>query len=1087
MIRSLLILICILPGGTHAASADESSIEFFEKKIRPALITYCYECHSAAAAEPGGGLLLDSRPSIRRGGESGPAVVPFHVDQSLLVQAIRHESLQMPPKKKLDDATIAAFVTWIQLGAADTRDQAADAHTVAQKIQEQAFETRRQWWSFQPLKIVTPPKTHVDDQHHRWQHSPIDRFLLRKLQQHSLEPAVRADRQVLVRRLAYTLTGLPPSMEDVTAFTTNERTDAWEQLIQKYLSSEHFGERFARHWMDVVRYTDTYGYEWDVPARGAWRYRDYLIRAFNADVPFDQLIREQLAGDLLEKPRVNDQLQLNESAIGPMFYHLGEHRHGDSLSFEGIHQEMIDNKIDAFSKAFQGITIACARCHDHKLDPISQQEYYALAGVFMSARWIASTVDLPNRQADTLTRLRRLKAELRHAVADVWVKDLQQNMTPATLDAIQPPTPLPIGDINHPWHEIHKLPDEALARQWTELRQTIAEADAEAKAFNDASFTLLADFGQGIPDDWTTDGPGLEVVRSGDFQVQSGDTFIQSVFLPGVATSGLSSRLNGALRSPLLHDIRHPHVAILAAGNDLSAFRRVIDNAFLCEKQTYYANSAYHWKVESTFSDQPQRRIYFEFATKTSNPNFPPRWGLGTKLTDEMIADPNSWFAVSQVFGSQKAVVPKQRLTAFLKLLESGTPASKAEAANLYQRWLVDIVQSWRDGKSTPEQIQVLNNLLQTSWVTKSAGHPELQALVQQYRECESKLQSPRTVNSMVDCDPGVNYRLNVRGSYYELGDAVPRGYLRLLTSDDEESATFTSSGSGRLELAQRVASSDNPLTARVYVNRIWQWLFGQGLVDTPSNFGKLGGTPSHPELLDWLAARFVEHGWSTKTLVREILLTQAWQQSGVTAPAAVDADPENRLLHHFSTRRLEAECIGDAMLAVSGRLNRSLYGPPHNPYRTSEDEMKRLFSGPLDGNGRRMIYTKVTIMEPARFLATFNQPDPKLPTGRRDLTNTPTQALTLLNDPFVKDVACYWGNAIVADESPTSACRLESMLSRAFSRTISAAEMDEWLHALNELARLRNVTQDRIMTDAQLWTDVAHTIFNCKEFIHLR
>ncbi len=705
----------------------------------------------------------------------------------------------------------------------------------------------------------------------------------------------------------------------------------------------------------------------------------------------------------------------------------------------------------------------------------------------MSSRWLSRTIDLSDRNAESLSKLRTFKTELRDQIAKVWVEDLIRNITPQTLDSIQPPTALPIGDINHPWNEIYKLDGEALAAKWKEVEKTVVNTENAAKTFNESKFELLVDFSRGIPADWSCDGNGLAQVQCGDFQVHHGENFLQSLFLPGVATSNLSSKLNGALRSPPLSTLDKPFVSIFAAGNDQSAFRRVVDNAFLCEKQTYYANPRYNWKVESTFPGQEQRRIYFEFATKASNPNFPPRQGLGTKLTDEMIADPNSWFAVNKIYASAGAAPPKKRLTAFVKLMQSGNPQSKSEAADLYRRWLLQMVEAWRERSATEDEIQVLNNLLQTPWVTKSASHPKLKPLVDKYREIESQIQRPRTVNSMTDHDAGLDYHLNVRGSYYDLGDAVPRGYLRLLANDDSSTVRFDSTQSGRLELANLVASPDNPLTARVYVNRVWQWLFGQGIVDTPSNFGKLGGRPSHPELLDWLANRLIKQRWSTKQLIREILLTQAWQQSGQVSPSAIDADPTNRLLHHFPTQRLEAECIGDAMLAVSGKLDPRLFGAPHNPFRTAEDEMKRLFSGPVNGNGRRMLYTKVTIMEPSKFLSTFNQPEPKLPTGRRDVANTPTQALTLLNHPFVLQMATYWGETVIDDGSVEPKGRLEAMLANALSRTIDSSEVDQWEQTLNDLASLRKVATDDIMTDKQLWTDVAHTIFNCKEFIYLK
>lgn len=1080
LIFFFLIVLCVTPLCGEDTSAE---IEFFEKRIRPVLVTQCYECHSSIAADIKGGLSLDSRAAIRKGGNSGPAVVPGNLAESLLYSAIQHDAFEMPPEEKLPSKIIQDFKHWIESGAADPRDRPPKPEQLTAQIWEDAFQSRKTLWSFQSPQDYPPPKL----RRNMWSDDPIDRFILRSLREHQLTPAPPADKTTLIRRLSYTLTGLPPTPQELQDFTNDASVDAWQTAISHYLSSPHFGERFARHWMDVVRYTDTYGYEWDVPAKGAWRYRDYLIRAFNSDVPFDQLVREQIAGDLLPEPRVNAELQLIESHIGPMFYQLGEHRHGDSLEFEGIHQEMIDNKVDAFSKAFQAITIACARCHDHKLDPISQKEYYALAGTFMSSRWISRTIDLPIRNVNIKEQLSTAKTNLRDSLVQAWVEDLKNNINISTLDKIQPASALPPGDINHPWNEIHQLEDEQVAKRWSELREEYRKTDREAEQYNGIHYILVADFRQGDVEGWFTDGHGIETItKSGEFTVHPGDEFIKSLLLPGIATSRLSTKLNGVLRSPLSKKFSGSFLHVFASGGNLAAQRTVIDNAFLCEKQQYYASDRYSWNTLNLYNEQ-ERKIFFEFATKTSNPNFPPRWGLGTKLTEAMETSPDSWFSISKIYMAQGPGAPKKRLTAFVQLLESGTPSSKAEAAALYQNWLASMVHAWSEGTATDDQIQVLNNLLQTPWVTKSASDGRLKSLVDDYRTLESQIKPPRTINSLADHDPGENYRLNVRGSYYDLGDPVPRGYLRLFSEEPNKPHSFQSNRSGRRELADLIASSNNPLTARVYVNRVWQWLFGDGIVDTPSNFGALGGRPSHPELLDWLTHRFVSSGWSTKTLIAQILLTQTWQQSGKANAEATKIDPSNRLLHHFATRRLESEAIGDAMLASAGILNRQLYGPPHNPFRTAEDEMKRLFSGPVDANRRRMIYTKVTIMEPAKFLATFNSPDPKIPSGARDVTNTPAQALTLLNHPFVIEVARLWGAQVVGQADTEPRARLVAMLERAFSRQISSVELSEWESALFKLSDLRDISPKDIMTSQQLWSDIAHTIFNTKEFIYLR
>ena len=1064
-------------------STDQAArLEFFEKKIRPVLVLHCYECHSVLSKEPKGALLLDSRDALRRGGESGPAVVPGNLEKSLIISALKHESLEMPPKKKLPAAVVRDFVTWIKDGAVDPRDQSVSPEVLSKELWEATFQQRLGWWSLQPVRDYVVPTISRKE----WRGETIDPFVLRKMSEAGLNPVSPADRETLIRRLSYALTGLPPQPKQVKAFVEDNSSDAWERLVEHYLSSAHFGERWARHWMDVVRYTDTYGYEWDVTAKGSWRYRDYLIRAFNQDVGFDQLTREQIAGDLLPRPRMNHEQQLNESLIGVMFYQLGEKRHGDSASFEGIHQEMLDNKIDAFSKAFQALTISCARCHDHKLDPVSQQEYYALAGVFMSSRWVANAVDLPERNQALKQQLRETKKQLHQALAKLWREDLEKNIQVTTLNKIQPPQPLPVEDINYIWQQIYRVEDGEVAEQWKALANKIQQQSRERSEKNRQNLTVLADFSQGHVPGWNVDGDGVvEPIARGDFQVlPTGDQALQGLHLGGYFTASLSSKSTGALRSPLLNTIEQPAISVLASGGNYAAYRRVIDNAFLSERQTYLDKLRYQWLP---FSTKSERRIYVEFVTKGSNPNFPPRWGLGPKLSKQAMVDPRSWFSVSKVVAHQAGVTPQDELRRFLPLFNEKAPSSKEQAATRYRQWLLAAVDRWEAGTAEADDIVLLNNLLLTPWMTKSASHPDLEPLVNHYRKVESQVKAARTVNGMVDLDQGVDYRFHHRGSYYQLGDPVRRGYLRALTADAKETDTFTTPQSGRLKLAERILDPQNPLTARVYVNRVWHWLFGQGLVDTPNNFGQLGGRPSHPELLDWLTKRFVEDGWSTKKLIRRIVMSQTWQQSGRVNSQASAVDPRNRLIHHFPTRRLEAEAIRDSMLAVSGRLDVTLYGPPTDPYRTAEDETKRLFAGPLDGNGRRSLYTKVTIMEPPKFLSTFNQPKPKIPTGRRDVTSTPIQALTLLNDPFVLQQATVWGKRLVASRDDDVRQRIHNVFQAAFSRGPSNDELLRWEQAVHDLARLHEVSDGKLLSSEKVWSDVAHAIFNSKEFIYVK
>lgn len=1092
-------------GGALAADKPAGTVEkreFFETKIRPVLAAHCYSCHGASKKQ--GGLRVDSREGLLKGGTSGPSIEPGQPDDSLLVRAIEHSEagMEMPKSaKRLPENVARDFRAWVSSGAFDPRDRPPSADESAAVEWQAKLSERRTWWSLQPLARPVVPATRDN----RWPAGPYDRFILARLEAASLTPAPPTERSVLARRLAFVLTGLPPEADDLRNFIADQAPGAYERLVDRVLASPRFGERWARHWMDAVRYGDTYGYEWDIPAKGAWRYRDYLVRAFNADVPFDQLAREQIAGDLLPHPRINASEQINESLAGPMFFQLGENRHGDSAMFDGVHQEMVHNKIDAFSKAFQGMTIGCARCHDHKLDAISQRDYYALAGVFMSPRWVTRTLDTPERNATVLGALRALKRPIREALAASWLEPSGRwaDELAATSSAkegawkkavaaagSEPPWEHPL----RAWAALSKVKHDGdeLGKAWNQVGATYA-AEAKRRAEHNAkAFRVVADFRQVVPPGWSVDGVGFRdgPVKSGDFTVAlEGQAAVGAILPAGLFSNALSPRLNGALRTPLLSGIGEARLSLEVCGGDFSAERIVVDNAFIAERQTYLARRDPAWGEMSTFHELAGRRIFGEWATKSSNPNFPPRVGLGGACNETQVADPRSWLGVTRAVVHKEPGPPQDELGRFASLFEGQAPRTRADAAKRYAAWLRSALERWGREQSTDEDVRLINWLLDQGLLpnrSDAPAAPRLRELVAAYRTAERKVLEPQTINGLEDFDDGENYRLNVRGEYDQFGPAVPRGYLAVLARD-ESSVAFHDRRSGRLELAERIASPTNPLTARVYANRVWQWVFGAGIVATPDDYGKIGDPPSNPALLDYLAGRFMERGWSTKDLVRELVLSAAFRQGSTASAKAREVDPGNRLLHHFSLRRLEAEEVRDAILAASGRLDGALFGPPINPHRHKEDPEKRLFSGPLDGLGRRSLYTKLTIMEPPRFLATFNQPPPKIPTGRRDVSNVPAQALALLNDPFVLEQAKVWGTRVAAVENQTVDTRLSAMFVAALSRVPEPAELARWHGLVDDLARERKVPVGQMLQSVPLWTDVAHTLFNTKEFLYLR
>ncbi len=479
-------------------------------------------------------------------------------------------------------------------------------------------------------------------------------------------------------------------------------------------------------------------------------------------------------------------------------------------------------------------------------------------------------------------------------------------------------------------------------------------------------------------------------------------------------------------------------------------------------------------------------RVLTEISTSSLNSNFPPRTGVArsgsTRLPDKDEGfDKLSWFSVTGMVSNDGGGGPAETLDEFSSLYGTKSPTNSDECWTQLRSWLSGAVDRWAEGRTKPDDVKLLNWMLAKNMLPNEADSlAGVAELVKQYREVEATIAMPRSANSMDERGvKPVDYRLNIRGDVYREGSAIPRGFLEVFAGKHRVDGT---TGSGRLELAEYLGSPQNPQTARVYVNRIWQWVFGTGLLATPSDFGKLGDRPSHPELLDWLAIQFMDDGWSTKKLIRRLVLSQTFRQSGRVSQLGRDRDPANRLLHHYPTRRLEAEAIRDSLLAVAGTLDRKLYGRPVNPPRGAEDSMKRLFSGPLDSNSRRSLYIEMSIMEPPKFLVGFNLPDMKLPTGRRDETNVPAQALIMLNDPLVTQQAEKWADRLVNDDSTTCKQRVHRMFVRALGRAPDSAEVERWTEAVNSFS-----SSGEVLADKGAWAGLAHTMFNLKEFIYYR
>lgn len=1078
--------------------------DFFVEKVEPILKARCFECHAHGQAIEGG-LALDSKSGWVKGGKSGPAVIPHKPEASLLIKAISHVEvdLKMPPGKRMAVAEIAVLTEWVKRGAVDPRVIPSHRAEIATPDEwDSEFKRRLDWWSLKPLRVVQPPL--VDDV--TWSREPIDRFIRARLSAEKLMPAQRTNADTLRRRLAFVLTGLPDLKHSPTetssdiAMTTNELAAHVDGL----LGSPHFGERFARHWMDVVRYTDTYGYEWDNPAKGSHEYRDYLIRAFNDDIGFDRLLREQIAGDLLPVPRVHPVTRTFENVIAPMFFHMGEHRHGSSLMFNGIHQEMINNKIDAFSKAFLATTVACARCHDHKLEAVGQADYYALAAVFSTPRWTSRVADAPGKHDVEITRLKELRTAIRTELAAQWRSvTINADMLKASLGDLSKAKPT-FPDVAYPLTKLAQR-DADVVTAWTEL-QTEWRTVREQRQKGNAAFRPLPQFASLLrpasleptttsvnsnvlpPPKFVLEGDGFAhgvVADATPLIALSGDVVVSRLLPEGLHSHALSSKLPGTLRMPPQHRLDGSHFSINLAGGEFGGYLVLDDHAFQNETVSFLNHVEPQWR---SFADAALingvQQVTVEFASSSLNPNFPPRTGIAPGLPNHDFGyDKRSWLSITGLVTHDVGGAPQDELDAFASLFDRVVPSSADDIRNVVNDWLTQAVGRWCNEKLQPGDRVIVDWLVQKKLLPNQApANSKLASLVAEYREVESRISFPHTVNSMDERETTrAVYPLNVRGNVDVLGRAMAPDFLSMFA---DRHSVAKSTGSGRMEIADSLLQPEHPLTARVYVNRVWQWIFGTGLVATPDDFGRLGDRPSHPELLDWLAREFVREGWSTKKLVRRMVLSETFQQASTASSAARDADPQNRLLSHYPTRRLEAEALRDAMLAVSGRLDARLYGRPILPFRSAEDGSKRLFSGPLDGDGRRSLYLQMSIMEPPKFLVSFNLPDLKLPTGRRDVTNVPAQALVLLNDPFVAAISKHWATQLINQPEASPSDRLRGMFIRAFARNPREPERLRWLAALKDFSSSSNADPLR---DELAWQQLAHAFFNSKEFLYYR
>lgn len=1071
---------------------SKDQAEFFRDKVLPLLESRCFECHGDTddvEAE----LRMTTRKGLLTGGESGPAIEPGDPDRSLLIQAIRYENFEMPPRNKLPDEEIDIFVKWVQDGAPWPEEMESKV-AASEKAKFPLEERIASHWAWK--KIVRPevPVISATD----WPANDTDRFLLAKMEEVGISPAQDAERRAILRRLYFDLIGLPPTIEQQSHFFDDpaETSVAMEKVVDELLASPQFGERWARHWLDLMRYAETLGHEFDYPLPHAWQYRDYVIRALNADVPYDQFVREHIAGDLMEIPRKNPEFGFNESIIATGFWYLCEDKHAP-VDVKAEEASRIDNQIDVFGKTFLGLTIACARCHDHKFDAITAEDYYALSGFLQSSRrrieWIDSH-DETQSLTDSLIAARSQAAEiLRGALSDFSADQTEGIILQAMASSRAEGSPQnPAVEVlrtvlhdekslalSHPLSLLATLaqskPDAADAdriRQWSATRDDLkakASSDLSSNGWVDtrigSSTVVAADLRRGMPTGWRAFGAAFSEINqtSGNLNTERLTiSWTSAGILPdsgsAVSSGTLSPRLRGQLHSPEFV-LTHPEIQIRAAGK-ASRVRLVIDGYVMNE----FSELLFGGCRQPIDTDGEFRWIRIAGDVRRY---------IGHRCHLEFLDEGDGWFAVREVrlMGrSDEGPVNDPDICRVNTILSVSADQSREQLVH-------DVVAGLSDDPTwaalvlqvkllKPEQLSSYDQIL-NQW-QKLAERPQPGAPV------------------LVMCDgSGEDEYIFIRGNHNNHG---PTAVRHMLTALDGGQPLRNAADSGRMELVDRLFADSNPFPARVMVNRVWQHLFGRGIVASSDNFGVLGEPPSHPELLDFLADDFRKDGWSLKRLIRRLVMSRTYRLSSQRIESAEQQDPTNRLLHRFSIRRLEAEALRDAILFVSGRLDSAMFGAPVPVHLSGfmQGRGRPGESGPIDGAGRRSIYQGVRRNFLNPFMLAFDTPQPATAIARRNKSNVPAQALMLMNNEFVHQQADVWAARLVKEVPNGGDELVRHAFRQAFCRVPSELELDAFREFAQSVATEKNVPTEKALSDTGILSQVCHVLLNQKEFLFL-
>jgi len=847
MRTTVLALSGILAAASISTAADipPDQLDFFEKKVKPVLVDKCYKCHSIEAGKSKGGLTLDTREGSQKGGDTGPSVTPGNVAKSLLITAITYKDadLQMPPKgEKLSDLEIANLTEWVKMGAPDPRELGKGVKLSG------LTDSARHHWAYQPVTKPSMPAV----KNRAWCVTPVDAFVLEKIESKGMVPSGVADKEILLRRATFDLIGLPPTLQEIADFTGDNSPYAFVKVVDRLLASPHYGERWARYWLDSARYSDTTGDRANNPGQDyrypyAWTYRDYVIRAFNSDKPYDRFILEQLAADRLTD--LKDQRDL--TALG--FITVG--KRGGNVN------DIIDDRIDTVTKGFLAMTVSCSRCHDHKFDPIPTKDYYALHGVF-------SSIEEP-KEPPIIT---------------------QANKTAA-------------ADFQQKWAVLEQENRE-------NYYKIISEANSSFRKQSAAYVKATYYSGKGATPE--------EIVKAD--KIREDEKLNRDI-------SGLMGRMLGrdSVMAPLKR-FRDGNLATI----DYKKVNPLVTAAF---------------QGKNPQSIDEVAAIYAQIFTE-----------VNVKATEYKNALAAATEPNSKIPEMDPAIVELVQLPL---------------AMRPYHELTMEVLR--KDAAALPQGMRNRGFLF-----------AKMNALLLTHEGADQRAMVVQDLSKPKDSP------VFIRGQSGTLGDIVPRRFLEILSGGKP---TPFKQGSGRLELAQAIASKNNPLTARVIVNRVWLHHFGEGFVRTPDDLGTQSEKPTHPELLDYLSSYLMEQGWSLKKLHRLIMLSKVYQISSNTNPAFEAIDPDNRYLWRANVRRLDFESTRDSLLVMSGKLDPMVGGQPVN-----------LTEEPY--SYRRSVYGYVDRGNLPELMAHFDFSNPEAPNSKRSTTIVPQQALFLMNSPMSIDVA---------------------------------------------------------------------------------